>query len=104
MPLLSKPAFGPGLALTFITVGALIDVWTGVYYLLAILPQGGPSSENQLFWVLGLFLTGLTFLVVGITLGPIGRAARQAELPPAGAMRTEGSIQRTAAAVRRPGY
>src|SRR5262245_18820324 len=79
MPILSQPAFGPKLAIGFITGGTLIDVWALVWrYTIA------PStlSANQQFWYSGLLLTGLTFLVIGAFLGSIGRAARKAELPP----------------------
>ena len=36
-----------------------------------------------IFWLAGLFLTGITLIVIGILLGEIGRSARKAEMPPA---------------------
>jgi hypothetical protein len=78
MPILTQPAFGPKAALSYITVGALIDVWVCVWYW----TRETELSRTQSFWVGGLFLTGLTLLVIGFLLGPIGRAARRAELPP----------------------
>jgi RsiW-degrading membrane proteinase PrsW (M82 family) len=93
MPLLSHPSFGPRTALTYVTVGSLIDVWTLVWYF---------TRESQLtptgqFWVIGLVFTGLTFITLGLLLGPLARWARQSELPPAEAMATEARIQKAAA-------
>jgi hypothetical protein len=100
MPILSQPAFGPKLAIGFITGGALIDVWALVWrYTIA------PSTltASQQFWYSGLLLTGLTFLVIGAFLGSIGRAARKAELPPTDeTTRAEVAIQNQAAANPHP--
>jgi hypothetical protein len=94
MPILTKPTFGPRTALIYITVGALIDVWVLVWYF----TRGYPLTPTQRFWILGLGLTGLTFLVLGVLIGQIGRAARKAELPPEPETRMEADIQKTAAA------
>lgn len=99
MPLLSKPAFGPRTAIIYITVGSLIDVWTVVYYFSFARDE---ISRTTWFWLIGLFLTGLTLIVIGVMLGEIGRSARKAELPPAEAENQEASIQQTAAAVPHP--
>ena len=72
------------MAVIYITVGALIDVWTGVYYFLILRPQAAQNPENgsqtSFFWVLGFFLTGLSLLVIGLLVGRIGQAARKAEV------------------------
>lgn len=94
MPMLTYPTFGPKTALIYITVGALIDVWTLVWYF----TRERPLTGTQQFWVIGLVLTGLTFLVLGLLLGQIGRAARRAEMPPPEVEREEAEIQKTAAA------
>jgi hypothetical protein len=99
MPILSQPAFGPKLAITFITGGALIDVWALVWRY-TVAPE--VLSPSQRFWYLGLLLTGLTFVVIGAFLGSIGRAARKAELPPREATPAEESIQHAAAATPHP--
>ena len=74
------------MAVIYITVGALIDVWTGVYYFLILRPQAAQNPENgsqtSFFWVLGFFLTGLSLLVIGLLVGRIGQAARKAEVAP----------------------
>lgn len=102
MPLLSKPAFGPRTAIIYITIGSLIDVWTAVWYMTYARDNSGTISRNTWFWLAGLFLTGLTLIVIGFFLGRIGRAARKAELPPKEAQHDEAVIQQTAAAVPHP--
>jgi hypothetical protein len=98
MPLLSQPAFGPRTAIVYITVGSLIDVWTAVWYFTFARDDHGNISRNTWFWLAGLFLTGLTLIIIGILLGEIGRSARKAEMPPAEAQDQEAAIQETAAA------
>jgi hypothetical protein len=94
MPILTQPAFGPRTALIYVTVGALIDVWTMVWYF----TRTHDLSRTEQFWVIGLALTGLTFVLLGLFLGQLGRAARRSELPPVEASQAEASIQQTAAA------
>lgn len=94
MPILTQPSFGPRTALLYVTGGALIDVWTLVWYF----TREHELTRSEQFWVIGLCLTGLTFVILGLLLGPLGRSARQAELPPAEALRAEAAIQQTAAA------
>ena len=94
MPILSQPSFGPRTALAYVTGGALIDVWTLVWYF----TRDEALSSTTQFWVIGLGLTGLTLVTLGLLLGRLGRAARQSELPPVDAMKAEAMIQQTAAA------
>jgi hypothetical protein len=94
MPILSHPAFGPKTALAYVTGGSLLCIWTLVWYF----TRDYEPTRNQWFWIAGLFLTGITFIFLGLVLGPLGRAARQAELPPESAIRAEAAIQQTAAA------
>ncbi|QJW99678.1 hypothetical protein [Frigoriglobus tundricola] len=93
MPILSSPAFGPRTALAYVTGGTLLCVWTLVWYC----TRDFEMSRTQWFWVAGFFLSGVTFLFLGLTLGPLGRAARQAEMPPPEAVRAEAAIRQTAA-------
>jgi hypothetical protein len=94
MPILTQPAFGPKVALAYVTAGMLIDVWSLVWYF----TRDYELSRTQQFWLIGLVLTGLTFIVLGLLLGPLGRQARRAELPPPEETRAEAAIQHTAAA------
>jgi hypothetical protein len=101
MPILSHPAFGPRTALTYITAGTLLCVWTAVWYF--IFTQSKEVVQRiEWFLLIGLFLTGLTLVVIGLLLGPIGQAARRAELPPPEAVDHETQVQRTAAANPNP--
>lgn len=100
MPILSRPEFGPRTALIYVTIGALMDVWVAVWYFTH--DTGGSKTTH--FWLLGLFLTGLTFLILGLLLGRLGRAARQAELPPQNAIHAETEIQKAAAAHAAPNH
>jgi hypothetical protein len=94
MPILTKPAFGPQTAITYITIGALALGWTLVWYF-TLAPDPLPPVTR--FLLIGLLVTGVIFVAIGALLGPIGRAARQAELPPAEAVRIETDIQKAAA-------
>jgi len=78
MQFLTTPSGAFPISLIYITVGVLIDVWTGaslIYY--------PPTTPWGHFLVVGFLITGLSLLIIGLTLGHIGRAARHAELPPA---------------------
>jgi len=83
MPILTKPSFAPSTAIIYVTIGALLDVWTAVYYFTFVQPEPINDRGNIMFWVAGFFLTGVTFMIIGLVMGPIGRNARQAEMPPA---------------------
>jgi hypothetical protein len=67
-------------ALIYITVGALTVIWTGVWFL--YLRNNPPASNGVYYFCGGLLLTGLTFIVIGLGVGQIGRSARNADLPP----------------------
>ena len=96
MPILTQPAFGPKLSIGFITGGTLLDVWILVWRFTIAGPE---LTSTERFWFTGLLLTGATFIVIGLMLGRIGRAARKAEMPPTlDAARAEEHIQATAAA------
>jgi len=66
-------------ALIYITVGALIVVWTVVWYF--YLQSVGDVSRGVYFLCAGSFLTGLVLFIIGLGVGHIGRSARQADSP-----------------------
>jgi len=74
-------------------VGTLIDIWTIVA--LVFYP---PESDWSKFLVVGFLVTGFALLAIGLFLGPIGRAARHAELPPAEVTAAVSHAEQTAAA------
>src|SRR5215831_16938233 len=77
MSTLTKPSGAFPTALVYITVGTLAIVWTLVALL--IYP---PATQLGHFLVIGGLASGVALLIIGLLLGPIGRSARHAELPP----------------------
>jgi len=67
------------MAVGFITVGALMDVWTTIWYLFYL--RDNPSVDRR-FYCLGLFLSGLVLMLIGLAVRRIERSARQAEVAP----------------------
>jgi hypothetical protein len=76
----SKPSSAAQIAILYITIGALMVVWSGVWYF--YLNENQPDSRRPYFWITGLMLSGLTLTVIGLAVGRIGRSAKHAELPP----------------------
>jgi hypothetical protein len=95
MAMLSKPSSAAFTSLSYITVGALTMVWTGVWYVW--LRNHPPATDAPFFWCAGFGITGVALLVIGLGLGKIGRAARHAELPPREVTPTEAKVEQTAA-------
>jgi hypothetical protein len=91
MPPLSKPSGAPATALTYITVGALMTVWSSVWWF-----TRPPHSTIATTVDLGLFLTGLVLLAIGFAVGQIGRSARAVELPPTSTANMAGPDERMA--------
>lgn len=79
-PILSKPSSAAPTSLVLILVGALLTVWSGLWYF--YLQRNPPAHDFVYFIDSGLLLTGIVFLVIGFAVGPMSRLARQAELPP----------------------
>jgi hypothetical protein len=95
MPLLSRPGFGPKASLVYITIGCLMDVWVAVWYFTIVRGAEEETPRTTWFWLIGLFLTGFSLLVIGLLLGRIGQSARRSELPPGEAVPAEAAIQQT---------
>ncbi|HEY7153499.1 MAG TPA: hypothetical protein VH575_06035 [Gemmataceae bacterium] len=66
-------------AVLYITLGAILDVWTITWFFWMI--HHGTSTDTPYFWCYGLFFTGLVLIVIGLTVGHIGRVAQKAEEP-----------------------
>jgi hypothetical protein len=81
-------------ALTYITIGALTDVWAAIWFW--YMRSNQSSDQNGTWWYIciGLLLTGAVLMVIGFLVGRIGREARHADAPPAPA----GVTQQAAAA------
>ena len=79
-PILSKPSSAAPTSLVYITIGALLTVWSAIWF---FYNQQNPPSHSAVGYIItGLLLTGIVFLGIGFFIGPLSRAARQAELPP----------------------
>jgi hypothetical protein len=94
--LLSKPSSAARTSLFYITLGALMIVWCGVWYV--YLHNYPPDTAGVYYWCTGFLVTGLTLLVIGLALGRIGRAARHAELPPEEVIGPMANAEQSAAA------
>jgi len=95
MPILSKPSPAARWSLIYITAGALIVVWTGIW--LIYLRNHEPQSHGPYYWCFGFMLTGLTLFAIGLGIGRLGRSARQAEMPPEEATPVEAQSELKAA-------
>jgi hypothetical protein len=97
MSILTRPSSAVHMSIIYITAGALIDVWSGTWcWYLTMHP---PTTDTPWFWCWGLILTGLVLVGVGVTLGQIGRAARDAELPPVEVIAAVAQTEKAAAVV-----
>jgi hypothetical protein len=80
MWLFNQPSSAARTALVYITVGTLMVIWTGVWFLYL---RNDPPVANGVYYVCGgLLVTGLALIGIGFGLGQIGRSARHADLPP----------------------
>jgi hypothetical protein len=71
--------------LLYISIGALIVIWTGVWYVYLL--NNPPETPSAYYWCTGFLVPGLTMVLIGWALGHLGRTARAADLtssaPPA---------------------
>lgn len=85
-PILSKPSKAAHMAILYVTIGALLMVWSGVWYawmMHTTAPDPSqPHNDGYLYLCYAIFFSGLTVFVIGFALGRIGRAGRTAEMPP----------------------
>jgi hypothetical protein len=96
MPLLSRPSAAARTALIYITLGALIVIWSAIWFV--YLRNSDHVRNGTWYFCAGFFLSGLTLLVIGLALGRIGRAARHAELPPPEITSAEANVHQNTAA------
>lgn len=96
MPILTNPSFAARTAVIYITTGALIDVWSGIWLWYLRNTQSG--VHTSWYWCFGFLFTGLTLIIIGCAIGQIGRSARAAELPPQEVTRAVSQAEQNAAA------
>jgi len=80
LPILSKPSSAAPASLFYITIGALLSVWSGIWFM--YLRNNPPTHQVYHYLCAGFLGTGLVLMAIGFTLGPLSRWARHAELPP----------------------
>ena len=73
----SKPSSVAPTALTFITIGGLVSVWSGVWF---VYERNHNGSDVINYICAGLLLTGIGALVVGLVLGWIAHRAHSVEI------------------------
>jgi hypothetical protein len=72
-----KQARSATMAIVYITIGGLIDVWTAAAYF--YFGRHNLSATSN-FWCAGFFFTGVVLIFIGLMVGKIGQSARQAEV------------------------
>jgi hypothetical protein len=82
MAITSKHSAAQSASITFITIGVIMTIPSAVWYTMF-----NPEGVGK-FFCATFFLLGLAFVIIGLSVGYIGRSARQAELPPPGATAT----------------
>jgi hypothetical protein len=98
MPILSQPSSAARTALAYITLGALLIVWTGVWWWYLHTKPAEEVLSRAWYICYGLMFTGVTLFVIGLAVGHIGRSARHAELPPPEVMAQEAKLEQMQAA------
>ena len=79
MPLLpSSTSSAARTALVYVTLGALLVIWTAVWYV--YLTNNPPQTNGPYYWCAGLLVSGLTLIGIGLGLGRIGQQARAADI------------------------
>ena len=63
----------------YITSGSVIIIWTLIW--IVYLLNNPPSSNTTYYFCVGFLATGVIVLTIGLGMGTIGRAAREAEPP-----------------------
>jgi hypothetical protein len=78
--LIKNRMFAAPAALTYVTVGALMVVWSLIWYW--YLSESEAPRRTHFYFCYGFLGSGIILLLIGLGVGRLGRSARQAELPP----------------------
>ena len=98
-PVMSKPSSAAPASLFYITLGALMTVWSGIWFW--YLYDNGSGHRILNYVCTGCLITGVVLLAIGFTLGPLSRMARHAELPPSEVTNTAVRTEENASAAPR---
>ena len=66
-PTLSKPSGAAPASLFYITLGALMTVWSGIWFMY-LRNHDGSGHSGQFYICTGFLITGLVLLAIGFTL------------------------------------
>ncbi len=99
-PTLNKPSGAAPASLIYITIGALMAVWSGIWFMYQR-NNAISTHSGQSYVCLGFLVTGLVLMAIGFGLGPLARIARHAEIPPQEV--TDATVQAEKAAAPRRG-
>ena len=91
MPLSANPAART--ALTYITTGTMLDITATVWYFYTRNLPAGAHDHTWGYIQLWMLLIGVALVVIGLTVGRIGREARHADAPPAPPMEAAATAQ-----------
>jgi len=75
----TKGSAAARMAVMYITIGILTVVWTCVWMLWM---SRGSGWDGMWYVAYGCLFTGVALTVIGFIMGHVGRAARQADMPP----------------------
>lgn len=80
LSLLRSPSRSASTAVMYVTIGVLMMIWTGVWYYAAHESWAQEDGQTwQKYLCIGLFLSGLAVTVIGLLVGQIGGAAKDAD-------------------------
>lgn len=72
-----QPSRGAGLAIGYITGGALAMIWAGIWWY--YMHNQGTDTAWKWYLCTGLFLSGLAVFLIGLFVGRIGKEAKNAD-------------------------
>ena len=73
-----KPSSVAPTALIYITLGALLSVWSGIWF---VYEQNTASASRGVYYICaGLLMTGLALLAIGFVLGRMAHKAHSVEI------------------------
>ena len=75
-----RPSRGAKYAIYYLTVGALIMIWSAVWFYY-LMHHEYPAGDGRYYLCTGLMLSGAAVFLIGSAIGWIGRETKQADVP-----------------------
>jgi hypothetical protein len=79
-PTTHEPSQGAKYSLYYITAGALVVIWSGIWFYY-LSNSEVPRGDSRWYVCTGLLLSGLAVLVIGMLVGRIGQEGKHADVP-----------------------